>query len=152
MTWYSSRDDEKKCPSQFHYLYLATCLVTNPSCTLTPQLTVFGLSVTEAVLSAAQADTLYSLALGFAESKPCNCSSHLSVARRHLHHMKFELHGIPCTEHTKFTGQKRSRTHMYGKSVGGRLWSIMLSVHTWGRSGLDKITNGISDWTFKSYK
>lgn len=87
----SSEDEETKCQPHFHCLNVAACFVTNPSCASDPQLTLFGLSVTEAVLSAVQADTLYSLALGFAESEPCDRSSQLSVARRHLHHTEYPV-------------------------------------------------------------
>lgn len=86
----------RKYPPQFHYLTARSRCITNPSRTLAPQQTLFGLSVTEAVLSAAQADTLHSLASGFAQSEPCDRSSQSSVAGRHLHHMRFELHGISC--------------------------------------------------------
>lgn len=65
----SSEDEETKCQPHFNCLNVAACFVTNPSCASDPQLTLFGLSVTEAVLSAVQADTLYSLAFGFAESE-----------------------------------------------------------------------------------
>lgn len=59
------------------------------------------LCVTEAALSAAQADTLYSPAPGFAESEPCDRSSQPSVAGRHLHHARYKLHAAalaPCTQ------------------------------------------------------
>ncbi|CAB1429992.1 unnamed protein product [Pleuronectes platessa] len=55
--------------------------------------TLFGPSVTEAALSAAQADTFHSLASGFAQSQPCDRSSQPSVAGRHLHRTTLELHG-----------------------------------------------------------
>lgn len=69
--------------------------VKNTSCALAPQQTLFGLSVTEAVLSAAQADTLHSLASGFAQSEPCERSSQCSVAGRHLHHIELRGRGRP---------------------------------------------------------
>lgn len=79
----------KKCLPQFHNLNTIACCITNPSCALAPQQTLFGLSVTEAVLSAAQADTLHSLALGFPQSESCDHSRQCSMAGRHLHHMRF---------------------------------------------------------------
>lgn len=93
MTWQDS-SDERKHLSPFHYLNTAVCHVTTPSCALAPEQTLFGLSVTEAVLSAAQADTLRSLPWGFAQSEPCDHRSQHGVAVRHLHHMRFELHGV----------------------------------------------------------
>lgn len=86
----------KKCLPHFYYLNVSACCVTNPSRALAPQQTLFGLSVTEAVLSAAQTDTLHPLASGFAQSQSCGRSSQHSVAGRHLHHMRFERHGRGC--------------------------------------------------------
>lgn len=119
----SSEDEETKCQPHFHCLNVAACFVTNPSCASDPQLTLFGLSVTEAVLSAVQADTLYSLALGFAESEPCDRSSQLSVARRHLHHTEYPV------RNARSLLDKHARVHRV-KSAGRCLWSTMLSVHT----------------------
>lgn len=129
----SSEDGETKCQPHFHCLNAAACFVTNPSCASDPQLTLFGLSVTEAVLSAVQADTLYSLASGFAESEPCDRSSQLSVARRHLHHTEY-----PVQERTTSAGRAGSsaRIHTHRvKSARRGLWSTMLSVYACGLAG-----------------
>lgn len=101
----------KRCLPQFHYLNAAACCVKNTSCALVPQQTVFGLSVTEAVLSAAQADTLHSLASGFTQAEPCDRSSQCSVAGRHLHHMRIELHGR-C-----LSARRRAPTTLYANML-----------------------------------
>lgn len=93
MTWHSSAHEGRVPTPISLYLNDSVCCVTNPSRALAPQQTLFGLTVTEAVLSAAQADTLQSLASGFAQSELWDRSSHFSVAGRHLHHMRLELHG-----------------------------------------------------------
>lgn len=81
------------------------------------------LCVTEAALSAAQADTLYSPAPGFAESEPCDRSSQPSVAGRHLHHARYKLHGAalaPCT-------QSLPRAHILCTRVPD-VWVIELNI------------------------
>lgn len=100
MTWHSSAHEER-VPTPIPLCLNGTvCCVTNPSRALASRQTLFGLTVTEAVLSAAQADTLQSLASGFAQSELCDHSSHFTVAGRHLHHMRLELHGLGC-QHTE---------------------------------------------------
>lgn len=81
------------------------------------------LCVTQAPLSAAQADTLYSPAPGFAESEPCDRSSQPSVAGRHLHHARYKLHGAALTP----CAQSLPRTHVL-RTRAPDVWVMELNV------------------------
>lgn len=92
-TRHSSSGWVRKCPYPTVHVWMPLSAASQTHHLLwLPHKTLFGLSVTESVLSAAQPDTFHSLAPGFEQSQACDRSSWHSVAGRHLYCAMFEQH------------------------------------------------------------